>query len=386
MRRGFMITAAAAALVMCAAQAASAASGWAIQPTPGPSGATSSGLSGVSCTAPTNCTAVGDYGLAGGGTATLAEYWDGSTWAIQPTPNPSGSQTAGLDAVSCASPASCMAVGSSTPPPSSGAPAATLAEYWDGSTWAIQPTPTRTHSSRLLGVSCPSATTCIAVGAVFNGPVTSGALAERWNGSTWGLQTIATPAGGTDLSLSGVSCTSGASCTAVGQYADDGVVMTLAEYWDGHTWAVQPTPNPAGNGNSLWPNLLGVSCNARTSCTAVGAYNSSAGLVATLAEHWDGSTWTIQPTPSPGGRYRTGVLDGVSCPSAKNCFATGPGLAERWNTSKSKWMVQSLATPPDTTAYSLPGVSCTRYTTSCTAVGYYFDSQSQEDTALAEAN
>jgi hypothetical protein len=144
MRRGFMITAAAAALVICAAPAASAASGWAIQPTPSPSGATSSGLSGVSCTAPTNCIAVGDYGLAGGGAATLAEHWDGSTWAIQPTPNPAGSQAAGLDAVSCASPASCTAVGSSTPA-GSGAQAATLAEHWDGSTWAIQPTPTRTH-------------------------------------------------------------------------------------------------------------------------------------------------------------------------------------------------------------------------------------------------
>jgi hypothetical protein len=386
MRRGLLITAAAATLVMCAAPAASAASGWAIQSTPSPSGATSSGLSAVSCTAPTNCIAVGSYGLAGGGTATLAEYWDGSTWAIQPTPNPAGAQAAGLDAVSCASAASCMAVGSSTPPGTE-APSATLAEYWDGSTWTIEPTPTRPHSNSLLGVSCPSATTCVAVGKETSRQPIPRALAERWNGSTWATQTLATPASGIDMSLNAVSCTTGASCTAVGQYDADQVVELLAERWDGHTWAVQPTSYPAGNGNNLWPNLNGVSCNTRASCTAVGAYNSSAGLVVTLAEHWDGSTWTIQPTPNPSGKYKQGILDGISCPSAKNCYATGMGLdnrtgllVERWDASESKWMIQSVASPPGATGYSLLGVSCTSHTTSCTAVG------SEEGTAAAAGN
>jgi hypothetical protein len=54
--------------------------------------------------------------------------------------------------------------------------------------------------------------------------------------------------------------------------------------------------------------LIGVACTSATGCTAVG-YSSpnGANLVnhpspATLAERWNGSTWSIQPTPQPSRR------------------------------------------------------------------------------------
>jgi hypothetical protein len=48
---------------------------WKIQPTPNPSGATGSILSGVSCTAATACTAVGGYFKSSGYNLTLAERY-----------------------------------------------------------------------------------------------------------------------------------------------------------------------------------------------------------------------------------------------------------------------------------------------------------------------
>jgi hypothetical protein len=42
---------------------------------------------------------------------TLAEVWDGSRWAIQPTPNPVGAGASVLLGVSCTSPGACTAVG-----------------------------------------------------------------------------------------------------------------------------------------------------------------------------------------------------------------------------------------------------------------------------------
>src|SRR5262249_58144572 len=42
---------------------------------------------------------------------------------------------------------------------------------------------------------------------------------------------------------------------------------TLAERWNGHTWSIQPTPNPPGHGFKL---LNGVACTSRSSCMAVG--------------------------------------------------------------------------------------------------------------------
>jgi hypothetical protein len=44
-------------------------------------------------------------------------------------------------------------------------------------------------------------------------------------------------------------------------------VQTLAEHWDGKRWTIQPTPSLSGNAT-----LLGVSCTSATACTAVGAH------------------------------------------------------------------------------------------------------------------
>jgi len=53
--------------------------------------------------------------------------------------------------------------------------------------------------------------------------------------------------------------------------------MALAEHWNGSTWAIQATPNPAGAAVSM---LSGISCVSSTTCTAVGSSDDG-----TLAEH-----------------------------------------------------------------------------------------------------
>jgi hypothetical protein len=44
--------------------------------------------------------------------------------------------------------------------------------------------------------------------------------------------------------------------------------------------------------------LYGVSCTSATACTAVGYYTNSGGTDVTLAEGWNGTSWAIQVTPS----------------------------------------------------------------------------------------
>lgn len=85
---------------------------WAIQPTPNPPGSTSSVLSGVSCKG-TSCTAVGNYVNASNVRLTLAEHWNASTntWSIQTTPNPSEATSSLLSGVSCTTATACTAVG-----------------------------------------------------------------------------------------------------------------------------------------------------------------------------------------------------------------------------------------------------------------------------------
>jgi hypothetical protein len=84
------------------------------------------------------------------------------------------------------------------------------------------------------------------------------------------------------------------------------------------TWRVQAVSKPPNGGPT---KLFSVSCPARGICTAVGFYdNKATSRTDTLAEHWDGTSWTIQPTPNPT-RSQVSRLLSVSCLSATDCTA-----------------------------------------------------------------
>jgi hypothetical protein len=385
-----MITAAVAAVIVWCTGAASAATGWAIQTTPDPAGASENYLQGVSCVSATSCTAVGYYRDSGGALLTLAEFWNGTAWAIQATPNPTGTNVGPvyLDAVSCASATSCIAVGHYASP--SGQFQFPLAEHWDGTAWAVQaiPRPGRSSHTFLEGVSCRTATSCIAVGNYTSSAGAIVTLAEHWNGTAWKVQATPNPAGTTYSQLTGVWCTSTTTCTAVGQYrSSGGVEMTLAEYRIGSTWAVQATPNPA---DSIDSYLQGVSCHSATSCTATGHYLSRSGPTVTLAERWNGTAWAIQATPNPAHAAGESQLDSISCASLTSCtaagwYATVSGgsrvLAEHWNGTT--WAIQATPDPAGATFSALAGVSCV-LPSSCTATGWFAGPSAQGRT-LAEA-
>jgi hypothetical protein len=69
----------------------------------------------------------------------------------------------------------------------------------------------------------------------------------------------------------------------VGSSNNPNTRFTLAEGWNGSTWAVQATPNPSGSATS---NLNGVSCTSASACIAAGYWNNSANFQRTLAERY----------------------------------------------------------------------------------------------------
>ena len=351
---------------------------WAVQLTPTPAGPANRALSGVSCTTATTCIAVGDYTNASGTQVTLAEAWDGSSWALQTTPNPPGLASSTLSSVSCTTATDCSAVGYSFTSAHAQLP---LAEQWDGTTWAVQTTPNPSGAGVLSGVACTATTVCTAVGHSVNSTGGTGVpLAEQWNGKLWTVQPTPTPTGTPDSTLLGVSCTAATACTAVGYYNSSGTNVPLAERWDGNAWALQPVPNPNPSGV-----LSAVSCTAATACTAIGDYIDEGG---TLAEQWNGSSWAIQPTPNPTGSVLSS-LSSVSCTAVTTCTAVGSSfngsgpytiLAEQWNGTA--WAVQPTPNPPNPVDAYLLAVSCTA-ASACSAGGYYQD-QSNIDETLAE--
>jgi len=199
-------------------------------------------------------------------------------------------------------------------------------------------------------------------------------MAERWNGARWRIEATPNPAGRFGAVLLGVDCSGSSACTAVGAAVDakgDPVGPTLAERWNGTRWSIQPTPNPPspGGGTLNW-----VACPSQTDCTAVGAgVDATGNALATLAERWNGTRWSIQPTPNPAGVQ--GVrLEGVACTSPSACTAVGgsfgnASLAERWNGTK--WVIQASPNPQGPIGdLMLWTVACPR-PLQCMAVGKY---------------
>ncbi len=381
---GFGCLAAAGAAQASVASPA-AGSAWKVQTTPNPATAVISFLKSVSCTSASACTAVGGYSAKGGAGGLLAERWNGKAWSIQVPPTPTGTAGDNLYGVSCASASACTAVGSEFN--TKAAADFPLAESWNGKSWSVETTPSPKGGTdpTLYAVSCTSARACTGVGDYMNKAGLPKSLIERWNGKAWAIQGAAKAAKRNWL-IGGVSCPTLTSCTAVGyQNTGTGDATPLIEGWNGKNWTAQTAALPKGAPGGA---LDAVSCTSATACTASGVNFS--GTAPTLAERWNGKVWTVQPTPNPSN-FKTSLatvdLDGVSCASAKSCTAVGsyqPGgidgyFAEVWNGTA--WKLQTTPAPAGSMGGNLLGVSCT--TQGCTAVGAYNSSAGQLTLALA---
>ncbi len=360
----------------------------AVQATPNPSGAIYSFLSGVSCPSATACEAVGYYGNSAGTQLPLAEAWNGTSWTIQSSPTPTGAAFSQLVAVSCSSTSNCIAVGDYG---SKKAADLTLAEVWNGTTWSVEstPNPSGATTSSLDGVSCTSSTACQAVGNYFNKSGTEFTLAEALSGTTWSVASTPNPTGSTFPTLSGVSCVSSTTCEAVGNYFNSaGDQLNLAEAWNGTAWSIQSTPNPTGTTLSV---LNGVSCESATNCAAAGAYYNSSGTTQlTLVERWNGTAWSIQSSPNPSNEVVSPLL-GVSCSAATGwCLTTGFARNAGGTSTPTAigyyvvygWITLTVPSPSGAATSNLTAVSCST-ATACTAVGHSINS-SGVDAALAE--
>jgi hypothetical protein len=268
---------------------------WTIQSAANPAQASNGirmSLAGVSCVSATFCEAVGSSSAAAGGGA---EVWNGTTWALQTVPG------GYLTSVSCTSAQFCVAAGGDG-----------HVDLWNGTAWSAQASAAGFTS--LSSVSCTSSAACEATGS---GP--SGDEAEEWNGTAWSPQATATPAGGSSPGLSAVSCASADSCEAVGTFSNSSFQQApLAEAWNGTAWTAQSAVNPATAQDA---SLLAVDCTSATSCTAVGDYSPAIQLL-TLAEVWNGTTWAQRSTPDNAYAGQNS-LNAVSCGAAHACTAVG---------------------------------------------------------------
>ncbi len=152
--------------------------------------------------------------------------------------------------------------------------------------------------------------------------------------------------------LTGTATVNSTDVWAVGYCSsNNGINQTLTEHWNGASWSVVPSPSPGPSGNEL----TAVAVVSTNDVWAVGYSNNG-----TLTEHWDGNSWSV--VASPGG----GSLNGVAVVSTSDVWAVGyvgnQTLTEHWDGNS--WSV--VASPG---GGSLNGVAVVS-TNDVWAVGY----------------
>jgi hypothetical protein len=290
-------------------------------PVPAPATANTASLPvEVSCAAPGKagpaCVMVGEHYRNSNFPLQLAGVWAGR-WTILTAANPPGTTWSSLEDVSCRTSKFCMMTGEAgtTRQTSRGTVFIrhATAYTWDGSTITrlTVPSPAGGHDAELAGVSCPTTTTCLAVGNYLRADGKSQAYSAHWSGGTWTVQNARNVARQQLTLMEGVSCVSSTRCEAVGATVTPGT-RSFAEAWVNGAWQLQPG---AGKADAT---LIGVTCPAPGRCFAAGTLGSHS-----MIEAWNGSGWSVQATPDTAAPRGGSALNHVSCVTASMCEAVG---------------------------------------------------------------
>jgi hypothetical protein len=150
-------------------------------------------------------------------------------------------------------------------------------------------------------------------------------LVAQWNGSAWNRLTVPLPSNaGPTSTLNAISANGPDDVWIVGTYElspTDLQNETYSLHWNGSTWSVVPMPlNPSSNVNAFF-HFNSIQANSPTDVWAVGDQGvAGTPNTSTLIEHWNGTAWSVVPSPSPG---LDGSLAGVTASNANDVWAVG---------------------------------------------------------------
>ncbi len=251
----------------------------------------------------------------------LAEHWNGRAWSVVPTPSIFDSE---FTAVSAASSTDVWAIGTSGG--SGESQGASFTEHWNGKVWSVVPLKDPTAPTPVLftGVKAISANNVYEIG-FYQGYQDPVQVIEHWNGSSWTV--LANPFN--FVTPSGIDASSADDIWIVGQQR----YGAFTEHFNGTAWSVVPTPAASSNK---------VEVLSPTNAWAVGTFDIS---------HWNGTSWKVVSVNA-----RANELTAVTTLSATDVwavgFSTGPNngistpqapLAEHFNGTS--WSVVKTPTP-----------------------------------------
>jgi hypothetical protein len=250
----------------------------------------------------------------------VADHWDGSRWtmiqlAMSPDPANEGVD---INQVVALSPHDAWAVGgfSDAHYVLGKVPTGVLVEHWDGTQWSVVPNPDSGVPGALL-----SALTVVSPGDIWAAGRSDDSagnqvpLVMHWDGTAW--SEVSVPAGTGGSELGAVTATGPDDIWVVGAQTEPGTqdtALPLAEHWNGTTWTVQQLPD---TGNSL---LWGV---AAASGNDVWATAEIPGGTEEFFLHWDGTAWTSVQAPGPKESGLSYLYSGIGGTGPADIWAAG---------------------------------------------------------------
>jgi hypothetical protein len=373
-------------------------------PAPTPS-ATSSFANSLSCGAPGNCVAGGSFSVTGSPDKGFVASEENGTWDSASAVS-GGATFSDTITVACASAGNCAAGGFIAD--HSGAAVQPFVMDEKNGAWGLaQLVPglagLKASGGTTQAISCASPGNCGAVGTYTDASANSQVFVVDERNGTW-RTALPVPEmsmlKATSSFAHSVSCASPGNCTVGGTYTDEQKKeQVFIEDEVNGTWG---TPQQVPGTGAL--NVLGiarvnqVSCATAGNCAAVGFYTDRNGLRHAFAADEKAGTWQAVRTLAGAGTLSKGgasAAEDVSCASPGNCAASGwwdansDGGQQAFTASevngawgKARVVPGSAALNKDKTADAL-SVSCSS-PGNCAAGGYYFDSRDNQNAFLVD--
>lgn len=256
-------------------------------------------------------------------------------WSTVTTPDPAGTDHAILRDVHAISPEDVWAVGEYTALVDGSFQTFSLAEHWDGAAWTIIPSPNPSACTGCTYVTFDAVDAVgpndvwAAGGKRVQGPdgfMGTHIFVARYDGSDWTVMNTPLTAGGSGAHVQDIEVVSENDIWFFGDFITSTGWPALAMHWDGSAFTVFPTPFPSG-GTPGW-GLEAGSAIASDDIWAVGGGSDGDYTNKGYIIHWDGSSWTRFLGPTPGTDQRLWAIDAIATDdvwAVGDYFAAGSG-------------------------------------------------------------
>ncbi len=233
-----------------------------------------------------------------------------------------------------------------------------LVMHWDGSAWSQVSTPVGTTLPfggawlEAIGVVAPDDLWVCGLRELVGpgGFVGYDVFIMNWDGSSWEVQDVFVNLPGIQTSNTiGIEIIAADDIWFLGNGASQGCNPALALHYDGSNFTIESTPCPpaCGSGGLGGYALEAASAIASDDVWAVGGGTGFAHSICSYVIHWNGSSWSLVPSPEPGITRR---LYDVAAIAPDDVWAVGEffdslgyhSYAIHWDGSS--WTTETLVT------------------------------------------